>query len=222
MRTEIIPAILPKDFTELDEKIGLVKGFVKTVQIDICDGQFVQNATWPYKKHDDSYEKILKEEEGLPGWQQLNFEIDLMVNHPEKVVEEWIMTGAHRIIIHIEAKGDIEDAIKKIDGRVEIALAMGIETPVNILDAYKDKIQSVQLMGIDHIGFQGQTFNTKVIDKIKEVKIKYPEMKVSVDGGVSLETAPSLIEAGVDRLVIGSAIFGTDNAIESIKSFKRL
>src|SRR5205085_673045 len=103
---EIIPAILPKDFAELTEKIALIKGFTKTVQIDICDGQFVQNATWPYRKHDDNFDRLLREEEGLPGWESLNYEFDLMVNKPEEIVEEWVHAGAARVIIHAEAKGD--------------------------------------------------------------------------------------------------------------------
>lgn len=63
-KIEIIPAILPRDFAELEDKASLVQGAVKTVQIDVCDGQFVPNATWPYKKHDDTFEKLLSEDFG--------------------------------------------------------------------------------------------------------------------------------------------------------------
>jgi len=65
-KAEIIPAVLPKDFTELEDKVSLVQGSVKTVQIDVCDGQFTPLATWPYKKTDDSFTKIVAQEEGLP------------------------------------------------------------------------------------------------------------------------------------------------------------
>jgi len=222
MKIEILPAILPKDFSELDENISLVKGLVKTVQIDICDGQFVPNATWPYKRLDDSFEKILREEEGLPGWENVSFEIDLMVNYPERIVEEWVTAGAHRIILHIESGGNIIEAIEKLQGRVEIGLALSMETPLSSLDPYIGKIQSIQLMGIDHIGFQGETFNSKVIDRVKEVHIVYPELPISVDGGVSLETGALLIQAGVTRLIVGSAIFHSDNVIEAVHKFKRL
>ena len=77
-------------------------------------------------------------------------------------------------------------------------------------------------MGIDHIGFQHQAFDEKVLSKIKEVKVKYPDLAISIDGGVSLKTAPKLIEAGADRLVIGSAIFNSDNPIDAIQQFKSL
>jgi ribulose-phosphate 3-epimerase len=221
-KTEIIPAILPKDFAEIEEKIGLIRGFAKTVQIDVCDGQFVPNATWPYRKEDDTFKKILSEAEGLPGWQDLNFEIDMMVNKPEDHVDEWVSAGATRIIIHVEARGDVAAAVESLQGRAEIGLALNIETPLSALEPFKDKIQFVQCMGIDHIGFQGQGFDTKVIDKVKEVKAVFPALLVSVDGGVSLETAPLLIEAGVNRLVVGSAIFNSDNAIDALQQLKRL
>lgn len=221
-RIEIIPAVLPKDFFELEEKIGLVKDFVKTVQIDVCDGQFTPQPTWPYRKHDDFFERIIHEEDGLPGWEKLNFEIDLMANKPEEKIEDWVQAGATRIILHAESKGDLADAIEKMSGRVEIGLALNVETPVSVIDQFKDKIQVVQLMGIDSIGFQHQPFDTKVIQKIQEVKAAYPELVVSVDGGVSLETAPQLLEAGAERLVAGSAIFGSDNYIEAIANLKKM
>lgn len=221
-KVEIIPAILPKDFAEVEEKISLVKGLVKTVQIDICDGQFVPNATWPYKKRDDTFEKIIHEDEGLPGWKDLNFEIDLMTNRPEEVVEDWVTAGASRIIIHAESKGDVAGAIQSLAGRVEVGLALGMETPVKVIETYRDQIQFVQFMGIAQIGFQGQPFDERVLGRIKDARLLYKGLPISVDGGVSLDTAPQLIAAGADRLVAGSAIFGSDNFIEAIQKFKAL
>ncbi len=218
---EIIPAVLPKDFAELEEKIELVKGFVKTVQIDVCDGQFVPNATWPYRKDDQSFAKIVGEEEGLPGWETLNYEFDLMVNRPEEIVEDWIRAGASRIILHAESKGDLAGAFSKLAGAVEIGLALSIETPLEKVVPYLESLQFIQLMGIDNLGFQHQQFDDKVIARVAEVKSRFPDLKVSVDGGVSLESAPKLIQAGADRLVIGSAIFGSENAIDAVQEFKR-
>lgn len=221
-KIEIIPAILPKDFAELEDKASLVQGSVKTVQIDVCDGQFVPNATWPYKKRDDTFEKLLSEDLGLPFWEKVNYEIDLMVNRAEEVVEEWVRTGATRIIIHVEMRGDLALAISKIKDQVEIGLAINVETPIDIIDTYKDEINFIQCMGIDNIGFQGQKFDVKVIKKIKLLRAKYPDLPISVDGGVSLDSAPMLIEAGATRLVAGSAIFNSENSFDAIEAFKHL
>ncbi len=221
-KIEIIPAILPKDYAELEDKASLVLGSVKTVQVDICDGQFVPNATWPYKRHDDTFDKLIKEEDGLPGWEKLNYEIDLMVNKAEEVVDEWVSAGATRVIVHAEMKGDLALAITKLKDRAEIGLALNIETAIDVIEPFKDEIQFVQCMGIDHIGFQGQKFDEEVINKIKEIKNRFPFLPISVDGGVSLESAPKLIDAGANRLVVGSAIFDSDNVFDAIENFKRL
>ncbi|MEA2715609.1 MAG: ribulose-phosphate 3-epimerase [Candidatus Parcubacteria bacterium] len=219
---EIIPAILPKDFAEIEEKIALVKGSVETVQIDICDGQFVTNTTWPYKRKDETFEQIVHEESGMPGWQNLDFEADLMINKPESVVGDWVRAGAVRIIIHAESRGSVSEAINLLAEQVEIGLALNMETSLDAVKIFENHIKFIQCMGIDQIGFQAQQFDEKVIEKVRQAKQQYPKLAVSVDGGVSLLNAPRLIEAGVDRLVAGSAIFGADNPLEAIRKFKQL
>ena len=77
-------------------------------------------------------------------------------------------------------------------------------------------------MGIARIGYQGEQFDERVIDRIKEFKKAYPYSIVSVDGGVNKESAPLLKEAGVDRLVIGSAIFNSGSPEENLQSFEKL
>lgn len=221
-KVEIIPAILVNDFEALSDDIELVRGFAKTVQIDVCDGQFVPNATWPYRKHDDNFENIVNEAEGMPGWQDLNFEIDLMANNPDDKVENWVQAGASRIILHAEVKGDLAGAVKSLEGRVEVGLALNQETPVEAITPYRESIQFVQLMGIDRIGFQHQPFDEKVIGKIREVRLKYPGLPVSIDGGVSLENAQTLMSAGADRLVVGSAIFSAENPVDALEAFRHI
>ncbi len=221
-KAEIIPAILPRDFAELEDKASLVQGVVKTIQIDVCDGQFVPNATWPYRKHDNNFDLLLSEDIGLPSWEEINYEFDLMVNNPEEVVMDWLRVGASRIIIHIESSGDISKAIDLVGGEVEIGLAINIETDIEKLEEYKDKIRFVQCMGIDRIGFQGQTFDDKVIEKIKSIHAKYPDLVISIDGGVSLDNAKDLIIAGATRLVVGSSIFDSDNVFDAVEKFKAI
>lgn len=215
---KIIPAILPKDFEELEDKMSYMIGNVDTVQIDVCDGQFTQTPSWPYRRQDDTFDKILLQEAGLPGWEGINFEIDLMTNHPEEVIEDWIVAGASRIILHAESEGSIQGAIEAIDNRVEVGLAFNLDSEID----YREGISSIQLMGIDIIGLQGQKFDTKVFDKIKEARMKYPELPITIDGGVSLENAQALIDAGANRLVVGSAIFNTPNVFEALENFKEL
>lgn len=221
-KVDIIPAILPMDFAELEEKVSLVESFAKVIQIDVCDGQFVPNATWPYRKRDDSFEKIVREEMGLPGWENVNFEIDLMANRPAEKIEDWVRAGASRIILHAESKDMNPDVAKSLEGRVEIGLALNEDTPLEAIGQYMGIVDFIQFMGIDNIGFQHQPFDDRVIARVRDARSKYPELVISVDGGVNLDNAPQLISAGANRLVVGSAIFNAENPIDAVEKFMQL
>lgn len=225
-KIQIIPAVLPRDFSDLEDHLSQISGLVKEVQIDVCDGQLTPQASWPYRKADQSFEKIVSQAEGLPFWKEFDYEIDLMANRPDELVGDWISAGARRIVIHYEAEknkpGSVLRVIEKIEGVVQVGLALDIGTPISVVEALRSKIQYIQCMGIDRIGFQGQDFDREVITKISAMKTTYPDLPVSVDGGVSLENASALISAGAERLVIGSAIFQSENVYESIQKFKRL
>lgn len=220
---EIIPAILPQNFNEIDEKSSLLVGLSDAVQIDICDGKFVPSTTWPYKKRDENFEQIIKEERGMPSWEDLNYEFDLMIKDPsEDDARQWLSAGAVRIVLHAESSLDLTPVMNVLNGLVEVGLAINIQTPLDVIERYKDKITYVQFMGITKIGFQGQAFDPKVLAKIKECKEKYPNLAVQVDGGVSLATAEQLAEAGADRLVAGSVLFGSDNIVDTYRRLEQI
>ena len=220
---EIIPAILPKNFREIEEKIELITGLSPLVQVDICDGKFVPSITWPYWKQDENFESILREERGMPEWEQINYEFDLMIDNPTvDDARKWLSAGAERIVLHHESSKDLTPVLDVLKGLVEIGIAISQTANVEDLNKYVDKIKFVQLMGIRKAGFQGQKFEPSTVDKVKEVKAAFPELKVQVDGGVTLETAPLLQHAGVDRLVVGSAIFHSENIVDTYEDFKAI
>lgn len=232
---EVIPAILPKDLDELRDKMAQVSGIAPIVQIDICDGKFVPNNTWPYVKGGmDEFTAIKAEEEGFPFWDSLDFEVDLMVRHPEEVVHDWVMAGAKRLVLHIESAPNILETIEKLRGEygtakdeafgLEIGVALDIQTPnsevyeiLDMIDQDGDSIiDFVQFMGIDNVGFQGQEFDDRVLEKISDLRDMYPNIHISVDGGVNFDNAADLISAGATRLISGSAIFETGDIAEAI------
>lgn len=219
-KTYIIPAVLPKDWQEIEEKISLVKNYCKEVQIDICDGRFVPNITWPYGKRDDIFTSILNEERGMPFWQDINYEFDLMINNPEKEVEKWLRAGGSRIIIHAEAKGNIDEAMQILKDKAEIGLALNIDTDLDLIAKYKDQINFVQLMGIDKIGFQGQGFDERVIKRVRLVRERFGDLSISVDGGINIDNARALKEAGANRLTVGSAIFESEDIAKTVKELQ--
>lgn len=219
----IIPAILPRDWKEIEEKAALVSGLAPKVQIDICDGKYVPSVTWPYKKRDENYDAILREEKGMPEWESIDYEFDLMIKDPvENDIRNWLSAGAARIVLHADSSPDLMPCMNVTHGLAEIGLALNIQTPIEVIEKYKEKISYVQLMGITKVGFQGQAFDQRVLIKIKEIKARYPEMIVQIDGGVSFATADQLSEAGADRLVVGSALFESDNVVDTYRKLERI
>jgi ribulose-phosphate 3-epimerase len=224
---EIIPAILPKNFKEIEEKVELLIDNSEVVQIDICDGKFVPTTTWPYWKADENFESILREERGMPNWENINYEFDLMIQNPTADdARKWLSAGAERIVLHHASSTDLNPVIAILSGLVEIGIAINNNANIEEIKKYSDKIQFIQIMGIRKAGFQGQRFESDTVEKAKEVKLLFPNLKIQVDGGVSIENAPLLKHVGVDILIVGSAIFGRDNSIEdvvdNIQEFKQI
>ena len=225
----IVPAILPQSFEELRTKAESVAHAVSLVQIDVCDGKFVPSRTWPYTTPgDENFLKLMEEMEGLPSWESLDYEVDLMVADPLKDAEIWIRAGVLRVIVHAESTNDLSEVVFQIlerfamSGSVVVGVAIENRTPISVLEPVIDRIGMVQVMGIEKIGFQGQPFDMRTPDRVRELKERYPELILSVDGGVNNETAPLLIAAGADRLAIGSAIFDSVNPLSAIEHFESI
>ena len=232
---EVIPAILPKDLDDLRDRMAQVSGLAPMVQIDVCDGKFVSSKSWPYVKGGlEEFERIKAEDEGFPFWDSLDFEIDLMVRHPEEVVDSWVMAGAKRLVIHLESAPNVLKIIEKLRGEygtakdeafgLEIGVGMDIQTPnedvyeiLDMIDEDGDSIiDFVQFMGIDNVGFQGQEFDDRVLEKISDLRNQYPNIQISVDGGVNFDNAADLISAGATRLISGSAVFESGDIAEAV------
>lgn len=225
----IVPAILPKDFSEIVAKLERVRGIVSAVQIDVADGRFALSKTWPYttlssgKLYDADFQDLIQEKRGLPFWEDFDFEFDLMVKDPEEVVPDYVHLGASRLIFHIESiqPDALSDLIREWKHAVDIGLALKPSTPISLLTTFLHEVNFVQCMGNDRIGFQGVGLDrAKVLPKISSLRANYPDLTISVDIGVSIETAPKLIEAGANRLVAGSAIFGSANPMEAVRRFE--
>jgi len=153
------------------------------------------------------------------------FELDLMVKNASERIPEWLGLGAARLIFHLEAEDTLLDNFQKYGEAlvgVERGLAVSIDTPDEDLDALVPYVDFVQFMGIRKIGYQGQDFDEEVIEKIKSFKQIYPEIIISVDGGVSKSTILRLKEAGVNRVVVGSAIFGSGDPEENLEELENL
>lgn len=229
---EIIPAILPKDYEDLKNKLALIRGRVPLVQIDLCDGIYVKNKTWPFNEITESnshFSKILREEEGMPFWEDIDFELDLMVSDAVENFDIYTKLGPRRIIFHLNSFEDLEEFKSFLEGidpyvrdSFEIGIAVTVSTDIKNVDLFVNLVDFVQVMGIEHIGFQGEEFTEKCLDYIKTLREKYKDLVISVDGGINLETGKKILIAGANRLVSGSAIFNQDDIIGAIEEFQNL
>lgn len=229
---EIIPAIMPRNYEDLKNRVALVRGIVPLVQIDICDGIFVKNQTWPFDEKDNdtsNFNLIMEEKEGMPFWEDIDFELDLMVVDAVENFPVYMKLGPKRIIFHIEAIGNISEFKDFLEGldtyirdTVQIGVAINTKTNIENIFPLVNHVDFIQCMGIEHIGFQGEGFDEKVLEHIKTLKEKYPDVIVAVDGSVNFDTAPSIIDAGAERLVIGSAIFKSNDIKETVDMFESL
>lgn len=227
---EIIPAIMPKSFDDLKIQLERVKGLVPIVQIDVMDGKFVKAKSWPLIREDDRYFlKFVNQEEGFPFWEDLNIEADLMVTDPQVHADRWAAAGATRIIVHyLSAPRDRVAAIvaelkeKGVETGIAFTSKTSDEEMIAFVTEHRAHIDFVQCMGIETIGLQGEPFDEKVIDRVTKLKETFADLVVSVDGGVNYDTAQDLLDAGVDRLVSGSAIFQSDSVENAILDFQDL
>jgi ribulose-phosphate 3-epimerase len=168
---------------------------------------------------------MMREEDGLPMWDQIDYELDLMVKHPDENLEQWIALAPKRIILHIESLKDPEKAFTFLqDYREAIEIGISFDNNFNLdaLDSYLPYVDFVQCMGIDDIGEQGQPLSEEVFDNIGYLKKKHPHVLISVDGSVNNDTVHDFVSHGVVRLVAGSAVYGHGDPVDNINTLRDL
>lgn len=214
---EIVPAIIANDVEELKKKLALIEGAVQWAQIDVMDGVFTPPVTF----HDPAALRDIVT--------TVRLEAHCMVASPEKSIDAWLDSPVSRIVLHYEST--TPEKLNELFGKItaagkEAGIALKLETPIFVLDslfqAPSFKLQVVQLMGIAQIGYHGHPFDERVLEKIRALHGRYPDVIIAVDGGVSLENTPAILEAGASHLVVGSVIFKSDNVKETIGKFQSI
>lgn len=209
---EVIPAILEKEFGEIEKKIRLLDppagGLVEWVQIDVADGLLVPNDT----KTDPAAFKNLKT--------KLKLEAHLMVKEPAKLAAAYTDAGFKRLYAHIEAEGVADFLSEAFKKNVEVGLAIDGPTPYEKIAPYLDNIDCVLVLAVK-AGFSGQAFLPATTDKVKKINEAFFDLPICVDGAMTAENAAKVVVAGATRINSNSYIFNAADikkAIESIKS----
>ena len=229
----IIPSILTPSRADVVEKLNRLRDIADTVQIDVVDGHFAAPATWPYTEGSGELARLSAEEGGLHALGSFRYEVDLMIKDPEESAGAWVTAGATRVVIHVESTQFLARLIDDFEKRyghdknfapdlLSVGLSLSLDTDTAAVEPFLSRIDYVQFMGIKTIGSQGQHFEERVLAKIRAFKKAHPDMPVQVDGGVSLTTAPALLAAGVNRLVVGSALWKSDDVVAELARFEQL
>ncbi len=211
---KIAPSILSADFSKLGEELRNVeKAGADLIHFDVMDGHFVPNISFGYK--------VLKDVKDVIG---LDYDVHLMVEEPEYLIEPFSKYGASIITIHVEAVSDVDKYIDLIHRYgVKAGISIKPDTPVEDIVQYLNKVDLVLIMSV-YPGFGGQKFIDDSVDKLVHLdairKEKSYSYVIEIDGGINDKTSRKIIDKGIDIMVAGSYIFGASdykNAIESLK-----
>jgi len=215
---KLAPSILSADFTDLQTALTQCEeGGAHWIHVDVMDNQFVPNLTI-----------------GPPVVKSLRpktnkfLDVHMMVIEPEKLVEPFAKAGANLITFHIESTDDPQSVIDLIKSTgTQVGISVKPYTPLSDIEPFYDQIDLILVMSVEP-GFGGQGYIDGSTERIQAIRQKLNEMclqdrvLIEVDGGIKLHNAKEVIDAGADVLVAGSAVFGTEDPVQTIKDFYNL
>ena len=212
----LAPSILSADLLELKKEIQTVEhAGANWIHCDIMDGHFVPNITFG-----PVLVKAARKATNLP------LDVHLMIKNPDRYIDDFIKAGAAYVTVHFEEVVHLNRTIAAIKSSgAKAGVAINPSTPVNFLKEVVGDIDLLLIMSVNP-GFGGQSFIPGALRKIKEAvdlrKQSGGHFLIEVDGGVSVETAASIKEAGCDVFVAGSSIFHADNISEAVTNLKKI
>lgn len=212
----IAPSILSADFGHLESDIAMInESKADWIHVDIMDGHFVPNISFG-----PDVLKVIRKHTRLP------LDVHLMITNPDRYLDVFQSAGADHITVHAEACTHLHRTIQNIKALgVKAGVALNPHTPLQAIEEILEDLDIVLLMSVNP-GFGGQTFIYRTIDKIERLRYMIIERNakalIEIDGGVGLQNAERILQAGADVLVAGNSVFKADNPTLAIYALKNL
>ncbi len=213
---ELAPSILSADFSRLGEDVKQIeKGGAHLIHVDVMDGHFVPNISFgaPVMKC-------------LLGKTELPFDVHLMIEDPDKYIEDFVTPNTKYITVHQDACTHLHRTIQHIKSQgVKAGVSLNPATSLDTLDYVLQDVDMVLLMSVNP-GFGGQSFIPQILEKARELaEIKRAEgldFRIEIDGGVKLDNVVEIVSAGVEIVVAGSAVFKAEDIEARTREFVKL
>jgi ribulose-phosphate 3-epimerase len=214
-QVKLAPSILSADFARLGEQVAeATKAGADYIHVDVMDGQFVPPITI-----------------GAPvvaairKWTDLPLDVHLMIETPERQIDQFAQAGADIITVHIEACPHIHQVVQAIKGLgVKVGVSLNPETPVTAVSEVLSSLDLVLVMTVNP-GYGGQTFIESTLGKISQLRAELDKKglaaELEVDGGINVEVVPRVVRAGARVLVAGAAVFNSGQTVkEALKKIR--
>jgi len=204
---KLAPSILSADFAHLGEQIAEVtRAGADYIHVDVMDGHFVPNITIGAP-----VVASIRRVTSLP------LDVHLMIEHPERYISEFINAGADIITVHVEASAHLLSTIRLIKEQgVKAGVSLNPPTPLSAVDEFIHHVDLILIMSVNP-GFGGQSFIPETLPRIanmrKILNNRKPGVELEVDGGITADNAPDIVEAGADVLVAGNSVFRAEEGI---------
>lgn len=216
MKTPIIaPSLLSADFGQLNKEVEMLESSEATwLHLDVMDGRFVPNISFGFPV----VEAIRRQSKKV-------LDVHLMIEQPELYVERFAAAGADVITVHWEACRHLHRTLQQIRNLGKKAgVALNPHTPVKGLRSILSSTDLILIMSVNP-GFGGQGFIPEALERVAEARSMvevagFPNILIEVDGGVGLENAGPLVQAGADVLVAGSSVFGSEDPRKTISGLR--
>lgn len=214
--SKLAPSLLSADFSMLGEEVCIVeKAGAQLLHIDVMDGHFVPNISYGAQ--------VMK---SLIGKTKVPFDVHLMVQYPDRYIEDFVTENTEYITVHQEACPHLERTISHIKSLgIKAGVSLNPATSETVLEYVVADVDMVLVMSVNP-GFGGQKFIPSAIDKIERLakirKDKKLTFEIAVDGGICLENVGQVIDAGADIIVAGSAVFNAEDKKLRTKEFLQI